>query len=67
MPSWVATRQRPMFTLLVKHCCYKDPASNAIVEASIRKLVNLIFGSIKSGQPFHAKILLQGLKIQEEL
>ena len=43
-----------------------DPnSSKAIVGASMRKLVHMIYGVIKSGLPFEAEIPLRGLEIQE--
>lgn len=37
----------------------------AIVGASMRKLVHLIYGVIKSGIPFNAEIAMNGLDLQE--
>lgn len=37
----------------------------AIVGASMRKLVHLIYGVVKSGQPFNAQIPMAELDIQE--
>ncbi len=37
----------------------------AVVGASIRKLVHLIYGVIKSGMPFNAEIAMNRLDLQE--
>lgn len=43
-----------------------DPhCAQAIVGASMRKLVHLIYGVLKSGEPFKAEIPMAGLEIQE--
>jgi len=36
-----------------------------VVGAAMRKLVHLIYGVVKSGRPFDAKIALQGLACQD--
>lgn len=40
-------------------------AAKAIVGASMRKLVHLIYGVVKSGQPFNTKIAMSALEFQE--
>ncbi|MEJ2676918.1 MAG: IS110 family transposase [Acidihalobacter sp.] len=61
----VATRHNPVIIALAKRLQHKGLAPKAIVGASMRKLVHLIYGVIKSGQPFQAEIPLRALEIQE--
>jgi len=42
-----------------------EGSPKAIVGASMRKLVHLIYGVIKSGMPFNAEIAMNGLDHQE--
>jgi transposase len=65
MPGLVATRHNPVIIALAKRLQHKGLAPKAIVGASMRKLVHLIYGVIKSGRPFQAEIPLRGLEIQE--
>lgn len=39
--------------------------AKAIVGASMRKLVHLIYGVVKSGQSFDAKIAMSAFELQE--
>ena len=65
MPGMVAKRHNPVIIALAKRLEHKGLAPKAIVGASMRKLVYLIYGVIKSGRPFQAEIPMRGLEIQE--
>lgn len=65
MPGMVAKRYNPVIAAMAKRLEAKGLAPKAIVGASMRKLVQLIYGVVKSGQPFNAKIPMAGLEIQE--
>ena len=65
MPGMVAKRHNPVIIAMAKRLEKRGLAPKAIVGASMRKLVHLIYGVIKSGQPFRAKIPMAGLAIQE--
>ncbi|MFC3104611.1 hypothetical protein [Salinisphaera aquimarina] len=61
----VAKRHNPVIIAMAKRLEKKGLAPKAIVGASMRKLVHLIYGVIKSGQPFQADIPMARLEIQE--
>lgn len=65
MPGLVATRRNPVIIAMAKRLKERGLAPKAIVGASMRKLAHMIYGVIKSGQPFDAKIPLAGLAIQD--
>jgi len=65
MPGMVAKRHNPVISALSKRLELRGLAPKAIVGASMRKLVHLIYGVIKSGQPFKAEIPMVGLETQE--
>jgi len=65
MPGMVAKRHNPVIIAMAKRLEQKGLAPKAIVGASMRKLVHLIYDVIKSGQPFQADIPMAGLEIQE--
>lgn len=65
MPGMVAKRHNPVIIALAKRLELKGLSPKAIVGASMRKLVHLIYGVIKSGQPFQAEIPMRELEIQE--
>jgi len=65
MPGMVAKRHNPVITAMAKRLEKRGLAPKAIVGASMRKLVHMIYGVINSGQPFRADIPLTGLEIQE--
>ena len=65
MPGMVAKRHNPVIIAMTKRLEKKGLAPKAIVGASMRKLVHLIYGVITSGQPFRAEIPMAGLEIQE--
>lgn len=65
MPGMVAKRHNPVILAMAKRLERRGLAPKAIVGASMRKLVHLIYGVIKSGQPFRAEIPMAGVEIQE--
>ena len=65
MPGMVAKRHNPVIIAMTRRLEKKGLAPKAIVGASMRKLVHLIYGVITSGQPFRAEIPMAGLEIQE--
>ena len=65
MPGMVVKQHNPVIIALAKRLEHKGLAPKAIVGASMRKLVHLIYGVIKSGRPFQAEIPMRGLEIQE--
>ncbi|WP_247739671.1 transposase [Endozoicomonas sp. G2_2] len=65
MPGMVAKRHNPVIIAMAKRLEKKGLAPKAIVGASMRKLVHLIYGVIKSGQPFRTEIPMAGLETQE--
>lgn len=65
MPGMVAKRYNPVVVELSERLEKRGLTPKAIVGASMRKLVHLIYGVLKSGQPFDAKIALSGLELQE--
>lgn len=65
MPGLVAKRYNPVIVAMAKRLEARGLTPKAIVGASMRKLVHLIYGVIKSGVPFDAKIAMSGLELQE--
>lgn len=65
MPGLVAKRHNPVITAMAKRLEKRGMAPKAIVGASMRKLVHLIYGVVKSGQPFDLQISLQRLAFQD--
>lgn len=65
MPGLVALRHNPVIMAMAERLRDKGLAPKAIVGASMRRLVHLIYGVVNSGQPFDAKIPLQGLAVQD--
>ncbi|ROO22396.1 IS110 family transposase, partial [Salinisphaera orenii] len=65
MPGMVAKRHNPVIIAMTRRLEKKGLAPKAIVGASMRKLVHLIYGVITSGQPFRAEIPMAELEIQE--
>lgn len=65
MPGMVAKRFNPVVVKMAIRLEARGLAAQAIVGASMRKLVHLIYGVLKSGQPFDAEIALAGLEVQE--
>jgi transposase len=65
MPGMVAKRHNPVIVAMARRLEKKGLAPKAIVGASMRRLVHMIYGVIKSGRPFQAGIPMAGLDIQE--
>lgn len=65
MPGLVAKHHNPVVIALSKRLEARGLTPKAIVGASMRKLVHLIYGVLKSGTPFQAEIPMIGLEIQE--
>ena len=65
MPGLVAKRYNPVVMALAKRLESRGMAPKAIVGASMRKLVHLIYGVIKSGMHFNIEIPMRGLAIQD--
>lgn len=65
MPGMVAKRHNPVIIAMARRLEQRGMAPKAIVGASMRRLVHMIYGVIKSGRPFQADIPLAGLEIQE--
>lgn len=65
MPGMVAKRYNPVVIAMAKRLEVRGLTAKAIVGASMRKLVHLIYGVVKSGQPFDARIALSKLELQE--
>lgn len=65
MPGLVAVRYNPVIAAMAERLRDRGLAPKAIVGASMRRLAHMIYGVIKSGQPFNARIPLAGLAIQD--
>jgi transposase len=65
MPGMVAKRHNPVIIAMAKRLEQRGLAPKAIVGASMRRLVHMIYGVIKSGHPFQANIPMAGLDTQE--
>lgn len=64
-PDMVVKRHNPVIIAMAKRRENKGLAPKAIVGASMRKLVHLIYGMVKSGQSFQAEIPTAELAIQQ--
>ena len=65
MPGLVAKRHNPVIVAMAQRLQQRGLAPKAIVGASMRKLIHLIYGVLKSGQAFNADIPMLGLAIQD--
>lgn len=65
MPGMVALRHNPALQVFGERMRANGLAPKAVIGAVMRKLVHLIYGVVKSGKPFDAKIQLKGLAIQD--
>lgn len=65
MPGLVAKRHNPVIVAMSERLEQRGMGPKAIVGASMRRLVHMIYGVIKSGTPFLADISLAGLELQE--
>jgi transposase len=65
MPGLVAKRHNPVIKAMSARLERRGMSPKAIVGASMRRLVHLIYGVIKSGRPFDAAIPMAGIAIQD--
>ena len=65
MPGLVAKRYNPVVMAMAKRLESRGMAPKAIVGASMRKLVHLIYGVIKSGTYFDMGIPMRSLAFQD--
>jgi len=65
MPGLVARRHNPVLKAFGDRLSTTGLAPKAVVGAVMRKLAHLIYGVIKSGQPFDAKLHHSGLAFQD--
>ncbi|MQX53042.1 IS110 family RNA-guided transposase [Alcanivorax sediminis] len=65
MPGLVAKHHNPVVVAMAVRLQTRGLSPKAIVGASMRKLVHLIYGVIKSGIPFNAEISMNRLDLQE--
>ncbi|WP_348673787.1 IS110 family transposase [uncultured Abyssibacter sp.] len=65
MPGLVAVRHNPVIMAMAERLRTRGLAPKAIVGASMRRLVHMIYGVVTSGTPFDAKIPLNGLAVQD--
>ena len=65
MAGLVAVRHNPVIAAMAVRLRERGLAPKAIVGASMRRLAHLIYGVVKSGKPFDARIPMAGLAIQD--
>lgn len=65
MPGLVAKRHNPVIAAMAKRLASRGMAPKAIVGASMRKLVHLIYGVLTSRQVFNPEIPLRQLAIRD--
>lgn len=65
MPGLVAKRHNPVIAAMAKRLKARGMAPKAIVGASMRRLVHLIYGVLTSGQVFNPDIPLRALAIED--
>ena len=65
MPGLVARRHNPMLKIFGDRLSATGLAPKAVVGAVMRKLAHLIYGVIKSGQPFDVNFHHSALAIQD--
>jgi transposase len=65
MPGLVAKHYNPVIMAMAKRLESRGMSPKAIVGASMRRLVHLIYGVIKSGQYFDVTIPMRGLAFQD--
>lgn len=65
MPGLVAKRHNPVIVAMAKRLEARGMAPKAIVGASMRRLIHMIYGVLKSGASFNAEIPMKGLAIQD--
>jgi len=65
MPGLVAKHHNPVIMAMAKRLQSRGMAPKAIVGASMRRLVHLIYGVINSGKRFDMAIPMRGLTCQD--
>lgn len=65
MPGLVAKRHNPVIAAMARRLEARGLAPKAIVGASMRRLVHMIYGVLKSGTHFNADIPMRELAIQD--
>jgi transposase len=65
MPGLVALRHNPILQAFGVRMKANGLAPKAVVGAAMRKLAHLIYGVVKSGKPFDANFVMNGLAIQD--
>jgi transposase len=65
MPGLVAKHHNPVIVAMAKRLQSRGMAPKAIVGASMRRLVHLIYGVINSGKRFDMEIPMRGLAFQD--
>ena len=65
MPGLVAKHHNPVIVSMAKRLEGRGMAPKAIVGASMRRLVHLIYGVVNSGNPFDVAIPMRGLAFQD--
>lgn len=65
MPGLVAKRHNPVIAAMAKRLEARGMAPKAIVGASMRRLLHMIYGVLKSETFFNAEIPMRGLAIQD--
>ena len=65
MPGLVAKRHNPVIAAMAKRLEARGMTPKAIVGASMRRLIHMIYGVLKSETQFNAEIPMRGLAIQD--
>jgi hypothetical protein len=65
MPGLVAKHHNPVIVSMAKRLEGRGMAPKAIVGASMRRLVHLIYGVVNSRNPFDVAIPMRGLAFQD--
>jgi transposase len=65
MPGLVALRHNPLIKTFGERLKASGLAPKAVVGASMRKLVHLLFGVVRSGRPFDATLVTHRLDFQD--
>lgn len=65
MPSLVARRHNPILNQFAERMLATGMAKKAVICAVMHKLTHLIYGVIRTGKPFDANYLSNGLAIQD--
>ena len=65
MPGLVARRHNPALKLFGDRLSQAGLAPKAVVGAVMRKLAHLIYGVIKSGQPFNLNLAMPRLDFED--